>query len=36
MSLIMVLPEALVTMSAYVLDLDDREALRCLSMFVSR
>jgi len=35
-SRIMVLPEALVTMSAYLQDLDYREGSRCPSMFVSR
>ena len=36
MSLIMVLSEALLTMSAYLLDLDCREGSRCPSVFVSQ
>jgi hypothetical protein len=36
MSRIVVLPEALLTMSAYLLDFDESEGSRCPSMFVYR
>lgn len=36
MSRIVVLPEALLTMSAYLLDFEESEGSRCPSMFVSR